>query len=43
MERGMGSAATSHEMKVYTRDVLAEARRLRVKVPRLEGIEQLFA
>ena len=42
LERGMASAATSHEMKVYPRDVLDEARRLGVKVPRLEGIEHLF-
>ena len=42
MERGMSSAATSHEMKVYPRDVLAEARRWGVRVPRLEGIEHLF-
>ena len=40
--RGGESAATSAEMKVYPRDALEEARRLGVKVPRLEGIERLL-
>jgi len=42
MERGGASAATSHEMKVYPRDALDEARRLNVKVPRLESVEHLL-
>jgi 2-dehydropantoate 2-reductase len=40
--RGGESTATSAEMKVYPRDALQEARRLGVKVPRLEGIEKLL-
>lgn len=42
LDRGMASAATSHEMKVYPKDVLEEARRLEVKVPRLESIAGLL-
>lgn len=43
LERGMASAATSREMRVYPKDVLEEARRLGVRVPRLEAIEGLLA
>jgi 2-dehydropantoate 2-reductase len=40
--RGAASASTSAEMKVYPRDALEEAKRLGVRVPRLEAIEGLL-
>lgn len=40
--RGAESPATSGEMPVYVRDTLAEARRLGVRVPRLEAVEHLL-
>lgn len=39
--RGAESPTTSGEMAVYVRDTLAEARRLGVRVPRLEEVEPL--
>ena len=40
--RGGASASTSAEMQVYPRDALDEARRLGIRVPRLEAIEGLL-